>query len=363
MSIMNSTKTQDRNNEHDGFHKSTIVSVLCFCGVHHDHCFCLVFLWSPSCSLFLSCGFLESIMLIVSVLCFCGVHPMSMMDSTKTQDRNNDHDGLHKNTRQKQWSRWTPQKHKTETMSMMDFTKTPSCSLFLSCVLWSSSCSLFLSCVFVESIMIIVSVLCFCGIHHAHCFCLDKNTRQKQWAWWIPQKHKTETMIMMDSTKIQDRNNDHDGLHKNTRQKQWAWWISQKHKTETMSMIHCFSLVFLWSPSWSLFLSCVFVESIMLIVSVLCFCGVHHAHCFCLVFLWSPSWSLFLSCVFVEFIMIIDSTKHKTETMSMMNSTKHKTETMSMIHSTKNTRQKQWSWWTPQKHKTEIMSMMDSTKT
>jgi hypothetical protein len=49
----------------------------------------------------------------------------------------------------------------------------------------------------------------------------------------IPQKHKTETMIMMDSTKTQDRNNEHDELHKtqdrnnehdelhkNTRQKQ-----------------------------------------------------------------------------------------------------------------------------------------------
>ena len=45
-----------------------------FCGVHHAHCFCPVFLWSSSCSLFLSCVFVESIMLIVSVLCFCGVH-------------------------------------------------------------------------------------------------------------------------------------------------------------------------------------------------------------------------------------------------------------------------------------------------
>jgi hypothetical protein len=27
---------------------------------------------------------------------------MSMMDSTKTQDRNNEHDGLHKNRREKQ---------------------------------------------------------------------------------------------------------------------------------------------------------------------------------------------------------------------------------------------------------------------
>jgi hypothetical protein len=63
----------------------------------------------------------------------------------------------------------------------------------------------------VEFIMLIVSVLCFCG---------------------TPQKHRTETMSMMDSTKtqdrnkehdglhkIQDRNNEHDGLHKNTRQK------------------------------------------------------------------------------------------------------------------------------------------------
>jgi hypothetical protein len=41
----------------------------------------------------------------------------------------------------------------------------------------------------VESIMLIVSVLCFCGVHHAHCFCL----------------------VFF---------NEHDGLHKNTRQKQ-----------------------------------------------------------------------------------------------------------------------------------------------
>jgi hypothetical protein len=34
------------------------------------------------------------------------------------------------------------------------------------------------------------------------------------------EKDKTETMSMMDSTKTQDRNNEHDGLHKNTRKKQ-----------------------------------------------------------------------------------------------------------------------------------------------
>ena len=33
-------------------------------------------------------------------------------------------------------------------------------------------------------------------------------------------KYKTETMSMMNSTKTQDRNNEHDGFHKNTRQKQ-----------------------------------------------------------------------------------------------------------------------------------------------
>ena len=104
---------------------------------------------------------------------------MTMMDSTKTQDRNNEHDGLHKNTRQKQWARWTPQKHKTETMSMMDSTKTQERN----------------------------------NEHYG----LHKNTRQKQWAWRTPQKHKTETMSMMDSTKTQDRNNEHDVLHKNTR--------------------------------------------------------------------------------------------------------------------------------------------------
>jgi hypothetical protein len=32
-------------------------------------------------------------------------------------------------------------------------------------------------------------------------------------------KYKTETMSMKDSTKTQDRNNEHDELHKNTRQK------------------------------------------------------------------------------------------------------------------------------------------------
>jgi hypothetical protein len=37
--------------------------------VHHAHSFCLVFLWSPSCSLFMSCVFAESIMVIVSAFC------------------------------------------------------------------------------------------------------------------------------------------------------------------------------------------------------------------------------------------------------------------------------------------------------
>jgi hypothetical protein len=250
-----------------------IVFVLCFCGVHHDHCFCLVFLWSPSCSqwawwtpqkhrtetmnmmnstktqdrnnehdgpLFLSRVFVESIMPIVSVLCFCGIHhahcfclvflwspscslvlscvfvesimlTMSMMNYTKTQDRNNEHDELHKNTKQNML-----------IVSVLCFCGVHHAHCFCLVFLWSSWCSLFLSCVFVESIMLIVSVLCFCG--------------------------------------TQDRNNEHDELHKNIRQKQWAWWTPKNH--------------------------------IMLIVSVLCFCGVHHAHCFCLVFLWSPSWSL-----------------------------------------------------------------------
>jgi hypothetical protein len=96
--------------------------------------------------------------------------------------------------------------------------------------------------------MLIVSVLCFCGVLHAHCFCLVFCGAHHDHCFclvflWNP----SETMSMMDSTKtqdrnkehdglhkIQDRNNDHDRLHKNTRQKQWAWWIPQKHKTETM---------------------------------------------------------------------------------------------------------------------------------
>jgi archaellum biogenesis protein FlaJ (TadC family) len=159
MSMMDSTKRQDRNNEHYVESIMLIVSVLFFCGVHHACFFCRVFLWSSSCSLFLSCVFVESIMLIVSVLCFCGVHHAHCF-----------------------------------------------CPVFL----WSPSCSLFLSCVFVESIMLIVSVLCFCGVHHAHCFCLV--------FLWSPSC--SLFLFMMNSTKTQDRNNEHDGLHKNTRQKQ-----------------------------------------------------------------------------------------------------------------------------------------------